>query len=1077
MKFEESFLSKFLIQNLEPLTEADPVILAEYVATLLKKDKPTKELQKLCTDNLVEFLGHDTQSFITKLFQALEDGSFLASSERSDSFKQVEPSSSRTAVDPVVQEGASPKLEKFSSSSGPVSDPEEKEVSDDDDDDRNHKHRRRETHSLSSEKDAQEQFFRGPNRKRDKPFENGQPFLRNDPQSSNFSPLEGAKLEKRRAGLASFPTRVIQTLRNDCAPRFDMSTSLNRPPIGRGRGRSNGPWNQHDTRFSSIDTLDFASQIAPQGPIPTSLFAGRGIPDAAAAQSASWGTFGLIHGMPNGGLETLHPLGLQGTLRPTISPSLNMGIPRQRCRDFEERGFCLRGDMCPMEHGLHRIVVEDVQSLSQFNLPVSIPSTRLLGMQVGSGSLPPVTASSTVMTSTKGLHGKIHKTGVTDDGLSLSGAMASTTDAGGADLYDPDQPLWNNDHPETSGALLRLPSPKLEDTEPLWNADPSDRHSLRSVDGNDSKRPGRGLSVAVGLQSAASSVWGRIGSSGNRTEMIGKIDSTINATSYLGHEMKEDQEETVGNTRGTAQQSKHAFTEDVVPKAKNFSSTQKQRMDSGRNVGRSSQKAQCTLFVNGIPLKNNKREALLSHFQKFGEVIDIHIPSNSERAFVQFSKREEAEAALRAPDAVMGNRFIKLWWANRDSILVDGEGSGNIAPSVNSRGTIIASVSPHPSAESGKENRQSMVPKLSTTPVTDGTSPAAAAPRSVVANSPKATPPLQKKLELELLKEELRKKQEMLDQKRNDFRRQLDKLEKQAVTVKGEMAVEQAVKRPKVETVTDVIKSSTPSHMNPVVAGTQPEAEKASEQSNFGENIGISSSPKPNSSSMQHMQQSPGSLKQPSRLPPSVGSPFLVNRFKLDNRPTAFTVVPPLPADFANVSLLKEHFSSFGDLSKVELNDQEGHGGSPHSKPFKNVSACITFTTRRSAERAFQNGKCWQGHKLQFTWLTTSNHSSSNNSSGGISPSTKMPLDAEIPAEESPSSGKSTCTVVSQAAAVSGNKEPVNDDGMVGHAECMVKALVEDSHSSSPTKLSCEKQSPELDVPNVGDDLNVGLTE
>ena len=39
-------------------TEADPAILAKYVVALLKKDKPLKELQKLCTDNLVEFLGN-----------------------------------------------------------------------------------------------------------------------------------------------------------------------------------------------------------------------------------------------------------------------------------------------------------------------------------------------------------------------------------------------------------------------------------------------------------------------------------------------------------------------------------------------------------------------------------------------------------------------------------------------------------------------------------------------------------------------------------------------------------------------------------------------------------------------------------------------------------------------------------------------------------------------------------------------------------------------------------------------------------------------------------------------------------
>ncbi|GJY55107.1 zinc finger CCCH domain-containing protein 41 [Tanacetum coccineum] len=37
-----------------------------------------------------------------------------------------------------------------------------------------------------------------------------------------------------------------------------------------------------------------------------------------------------------------------------------MGLVRQWCMDFEKQGFCLRGDMCPMEHGLNRIVVKNV---------------------------------------------------------------------------------------------------------------------------------------------------------------------------------------------------------------------------------------------------------------------------------------------------------------------------------------------------------------------------------------------------------------------------------------------------------------------------------------------------------------------------------------------------------------------------------------------------------------------------------------------------------------------------------------------------------------------------------------------
>ncbi|XP_058091921.1 zinc finger CCCH domain-containing protein 27 [Magnolia sinica] len=1080
MKFEESSLTGYLVKNLEPLTEADPVILAEYVATLLKKDKPTKELQKLCTENLVDFLGHDTKSFITKLFQALEDGSIVTSAESLDSIRQVEPSATLTTVDPSVQNSLSPKPEKLSSSS--LSDSEEKEVTDDDDDDRNHKHRRRETRSLSSDKDAQEQIFRRPNRKRDKPFENGLLFLGSDPQPSeyrkeyNFAPLENAKFEKRRPGLAPLPrapdlgqrTRLSQPFRGDPGPRFDLSTSLGRLPIGRGRGRNAGPWNQHDSRFSSVETLDFSSQMAPLGSAPPSLFPGRGLPNAASAQSASWGAFGLIHGLPNGGLDTLHPLGLQGTLRPPINPSINIGIPRQRCRDFEERGFCLRGDMCPMEHGVNRIVVEDVQSLSQFNLPVSIPSAHLLGMQGGPGPLPPVTAPSSLLTNNKSLHGKSSKPGMADDGLGLNGVLSGSGAAGEADLYDPDQPLWNNDCPETSERLLRLPSPKIHDTEPLWDDD-SDRHNFKFAEGNDSEHTGRSLTAAVGSQGATSSVWGRIGNSGNRLEMTGKTDSSISAMTHLGNEKKEDQEETLNGTRGTAHQGKRTIMTELAP-------TQRSRADSGRNAGRQPQKALRTLFVNGIPLKNNKREALLSHFQKFGEVIDIYIPLNSERAFVQFSKREDAEAALKAPDAVMGNRFIKLWWANRDSIPDEGESSGNVV-SAPARSAVAATVPSQPTSDRGKENIPSAAPKPVSMPGPDVPVAVAVPPRTVGANGPKAAPPLQKKLEsLELLKEELRLKQEMLDQKRNDFRRQLDKLEKQAITVKSEATCEQAVKRHKVEMVNDVAKAATPRPTNPITTGARPEAEKTQDKRNPVENI-VSPSAKTNSTTL---LQSPRSLKQPSRSALSIGTPFMVNRFKLDNRPTSFRILLPLPANIANVAALKEHFSSFGDLSTVELEHPEDHASSPTgSKPSHNCSARITFTTRRSAERAFQNGKCWQGHNLQFMWSTTSSNSSTDH--GGVeisqSPTPKGPLDAGIMAESSsPSTGKLKCSGISPAADTARSREPENAESSNGGLECLPREAVEVCPSGSPT-TSSNKRPYESDFPIAEDGLNVCLSQ
>jgi RNA-binding protein 26 len=401
---------------------------------------------------------------------------------------------------------------------------------------------------------------------------------------------------------------------------------------------------------------------------------------------------------------------------------------------------------------------------------------HLLGTPAGTGPLPSVSASSTALMNSKGLHGKSSKPGMADDGLGLNGAFSGSGCVNEADLYDPDQPLWNNNCPETSNALLALQSPKIDETDSTLNDDPSDRHHGRLCDIADNECLVRSTGTAAGSQGTSLSVWGRIGSSKNRLDAKEKIDSTMSSSDYLENEAKEDKV-ALASVQGTFRQGKRIIAEDVGPKA--MDSSPRTLNDNMRNIRKPSQKALRTLFVNGIPQRNNKRETLLSHFQKFGEVIDIYIPVNSERAFVQFSKREEAEAALKAPDAVMGNRFIKLWWANRDSVPDDGISSSS-SVSVTPRGMTAASVPSHPSfASKGKDINQPAASKSSVLHASDASVPVSDHPKPAISDSPKAPPPLQKKLEsLEQLKEELRKKQEMLDQKRNDFRRQLQKLEK-----------------------------------------------------------------------------------------------------------------------------------------------------------------------------------------------------------------------------------------------------------------------------------------------------------
>ena len=151
---------------------------------------------------------------------------------------------------------------------------------------------------------------------------------------------------------------------------------------------------------------------------------------------------------------------------------------------------------------------------------------------------------------------------------------------------------------------------------------------------------------------------------------------------------------------------------------------------------------------------------------------------------------------------------------------------------------------------------------------------------------------------------------------------------------------------------------------------------------------------------------------------------------------------------------MKEHFLQYDDLFSVELEDVENEDDDIGSETLKNCSAIIIYSTSHLAERAYVNGKCWQGNNLQFTWLTSSNSSDDPSSKETSSSTPKEPLEADVQTDE-----KLACRV-SLYVCASDNGETQNSDGerFVEHME-----LAEVSeHSPSPT--SSVKESPKGDT-------------
>jgi RNA recognition motif. (a.k.a. RRM, RBD, or RNP domain) len=108
------------------------------------------------------------------------------------------------------------------------------------------------------------------------------------------------------------------------------------------------------------------------------------------------------------------------------------------------------------------------------------------------------------------------------------------------------------------------------------------------------------------------------------------------------------------------------------------------------------------------------------------------------------------------------------------------------------------------------------------------------------------------------------------------------------------------------------------------------------------------------------------------------------------------------------VSILKEHFSSFGEVTSLEV-DKKG------TENEKETEARVTYTTHEAAEKAYCCGMSLRGHSLTFKWVPPNNKM--NESTAGAVPHENLkpvtaalsnpthPVQTEVENSPSPSGG------------------------------------------------------------------------
>lgn len=399
-------LKSWLTGCLEHMCDADPAALAKYVMALVKKDKSEKELKDICLDQLDVFLQKETKPFVDMLFETLASKSYLHGKpgvpggsvplplptlanptpvQASTALAQSSVASSTPApvllAVPAHKEGAgglgaaglapaAPRVAAEASSlptsatvilggskpaaTGataaaiplaaaavvPVRKDEAFPLEED-------KEQARSSHRKSKSRSRSPVSGRSRNRSREDERRSGRRF--SDERRRRTTERRRHEVGSRHRGETARnrwagddrATRSTGTRDRSHSGRRSRSPSRSRSRSPRSRNRSRDGGQRSEGRTAGAHGSVTSSSTSETRAPDTS----HGDTDYRPGQPPPAASTGISSDAGQGSSAAFH------------------SKASKRCRDYDERGYCMRGDYCPFDHGNDPLIVEDVSVL------------------------------------------------------------------------------------------------------------------------------------------------------------------------------------------------------------------------------------------------------------------------------------------------------------------------------------------------------------------------------------------------------------------------------------------------------------------------------------------------------------------------------------------------------------------------------------------------------------------------------------------------------------------------------------------------------------------------------------------
>ncbi|XP_074739411.1 RNA-binding protein 27 isoform X2 [Strix uralensis] len=542
-------LKSWLAKLLEPICDADPSALANYVVALVKKDKPEKELKAFCADQLDVFLQKETSGFVDKLFESLYTKSYLPSLEPTK--VEAKPAGQEKEVkeenfqEPVEEERDGRK-KKYSSPQRSRADSSEQRT-------------REKKRDDGKWRDYDRYYDRSDLYREKSSWRRGRSKSRSKSRGLSRSRSRSRGRSKDRDTNRSVEHRERSKFKSE---RNDVEGSYN--PVSVSPSKSTEPYSSAQSIPSAVTV------IAPAHHLENT--------------TESWSNYYNNHSNPSS----------FGRNPP----------PKRRCRDYDERGFCVLGDLCQFDHGNDPLVVDEVSLPSMIPFPPPPP-----GLPPPPGMLLPP----------------------------LPGPARNIR------LPVPQA------HPQAPPPVV-LPIPNTYEPDGYNPEAPSITSAGRSQYRQFFTRAQTQRPNLIGLTSGEMDTNPRAANIIIQTEP--PIPITNNSSNVTRVVLEPDSRK------------RSPSSMECPPIKKPWLGKQANNNQNKPGFLKKSQYTNTKLEVQRIPPELNNITQLNEHFSKFGTIVNIQVAfqNDPEAALIQYLTNDEARKAISSTEAVLNNRFIRVLW-------------------------------------------------------------------------------------------------------------------------------------------------------------------------------------------------------------------------------------------------------------------------------------------------------------------------------------------------------------------------------------------------------------------------------